>query len=48
MDELQAIPGLGRQRAGNIVVNRPYDSVENVEEQDLSKFAVAERSGSAD
>jgi radical SAM superfamily enzyme with C-terminal helix-hairpin-helix motif len=41
MDELQAIPGLGRQRAGNIVVNRPYDSVENVEEQDLSKFAVA-------
>jgi radical SAM superfamily enzyme with C-terminal helix-hairpin-helix motif len=44
MDELQAIPGLGRQRAGNIVVNRPYDSVENVEEQDLSKFAVASQS----
>jgi len=48
MDELQAIPGLGRQRAGNIVVNRPYDSVENVEEQDLSKFAVAEQPEGAD
>jgi radical SAM superfamily enzyme with C-terminal helix-hairpin-helix motif len=48
MDELQAIPGLGRQRAGNIVVNRPYDSVESVEEQDLRKFAVAERPEGAD
>jgi radical SAM superfamily enzyme with C-terminal helix-hairpin-helix motif len=48
MDELQAIPGLGRQRAGNIVVNRPYDSVESVEDQNLSKFAVAGRSGNAD
>ncbi|MEF8975255.1 MAG: radical SAM protein [Halapricum sp.] len=45
MDELQTLPGLGRQRAGNIVVNRPYDSVENVEGQDLSRFAVAERPG---
>ena len=41
MDELEAIPGLGRQRAGNILVDRPYDSVENVEGVDLSKFATA-------
>ena len=41
MDELEAIPGLGRQRAGNILVDRPYDSVENVEGVDLTKFATA-------
>ena len=41
MDELAAIPGLGKQRAGNILVDRPYDSVENVEGVDLSKFATA-------
>jgi radical SAM superfamily enzyme with C-terminal helix-hairpin-helix motif len=27
MDELAAIPGIGKQRAGNIIVDRPYDSV---------------------
>jgi len=43
MDELQALPELGRQRAGNIVVDRPYDSVEEIAAADLSKFAVAER-----
>ncbi|GGL72391.1 radical SAM protein [Halocalculus aciditolerans] len=26
MDELQAIPGVGSQSAGDVVVNRPYDS----------------------
>jgi radical SAM superfamily enzyme with C-terminal helix-hairpin-helix motif len=31
MDELAAIPGLGRQRAGNIVVDRPYDRVPAIE-----------------
>jgi len=48
MDELQAIPGLGRQRAGNIVVDRPHDSVADVADVDLSTFATADRSGSAD
>jgi endonuclease III len=30
MDELTAIPGVGRQRAGDLVVNRPYDAVPTV------------------
>ncbi|MFT4950365.1 MAG: radical SAM superfamily enzyme with C-terminal helix-hairpin-helix motif, partial [Natronomonas sp.] len=30
MDELAAIPGVGRQTAGNIVVDRPYGSVREV------------------
>jgi radical SAM superfamily enzyme with C-terminal helix-hairpin-helix motif len=48
MDELAAIPGLGRQRAGNILVDRPYDSVENVEGVDLTKFATANLPEGAD
>jgi radical SAM superfamily enzyme with C-terminal helix-hairpin-helix motif len=43
MDELQAIPGIGSQTAGNIVVDRPYESIEGVTDVDLSKFATAER-----
>ncbi|WP_423751195.1 radical SAM protein [Salinirarus marinus] len=42
MDELTAIPGVGKRTAGDIVVNRPYASpadVEGVTEADLSKFA---------
>jgi len=31
MDELTAIPGLGRQRAGSLVVDRPYGSVAEAE-----------------
>ena len=30
MDELTAIPGIGRSTAGDIVVNRPYDAVSEV------------------
>ncbi|MEF8782197.1 MAG: radical SAM protein [Haloarculaceae archaeon] len=37
MDELAAIPGLGKQRAGNIVVDRPYDRVPAIER--LGDFA---------
>jgi radical SAM superfamily enzyme with C-terminal helix-hairpin-helix motif len=49
MDELTAIPGLGKQRAGNIVVDRPYEAVSDVSEGvDLERFATVERSGSAD
>ncbi|WP_433623386.1 radical SAM protein [Halomicrococcus sp. NG-SE-24] len=49
MDELTAIPGLGRQRAGNILVDRPYESPEelaDVVDVDLSKFARADASPS--
>jgi len=31
MDELTAIPGLGRRRAGSLVVDRPYGSVDEAE-----------------
>jgi len=44
MDELTAVPGLGRKRAGDVVVNRPYSSPEELTEAvdvDLSSFAVA-------
>ncbi len=30
MDELTAIPGIGRSRAGDIVVGRPYDTLEEL------------------
>jgi len=44
MDELTAIPGVGNQTAGNIVVDRPYESVTEAvtEEVDLSEFAIAQ------
>jgi radical SAM superfamily enzyme with C-terminal helix-hairpin-helix motif len=51
MDELTAIPGVGSQRAGDIVVNRPHDSAADVGADlgvDLARFATAERIGSAD
>ena len=38
MDELAAIPGVGRQTAGNIVVNRPYGSAGDVGEADIDEF----------
>jgi radical SAM superfamily enzyme with C-terminal helix-hairpin-helix motif len=45
MDELTAIPGLGRRRAGDIVVGRPHESPERVaaiEGVDLARFARVE------
>ena len=46
MDELTAIPGVNRSTAGDVVVGRPYDSVEAVDAVapgtvDLSAYAVA-------
>jgi radical SAM superfamily enzyme with C-terminal helix-hairpin-helix motif len=42
MDELRALPGVGSSRAGDIVVNRPYDSPADLDlDIDLSAFATA-------
>ncbi|WP_158057710.1 radical SAM protein [Halorussus halophilus] len=51
MDELTAIPGLGKQRAGNVVVNRPYESPDDVGADlgvDLASFTTAEKPEGAD
>jgi len=51
MDELTAIPGLGKQRAGNVIVNRPYDSPTDLSADvgvNLDAFATAERPEGAD
>jgi radical SAM superfamily enzyme with C-terminal helix-hairpin-helix motif len=50
MDELAAVPGVGRSTAGDIVVDRPYDSVAEVatEEVDLGRFATAHSPEGAD
>ena len=48
MDELTAIPGIGSSTAGDIVVDRPYDSVDAVgADLDLSAFATADGRGEA-
>jgi radical SAM superfamily enzyme with C-terminal helix-hairpin-helix motif len=46
MDELTAIPGLGRQRAGNVLVDRPHERVPDV--GGLAEFATVESPGRAD
>ncbi|WP_276252730.1 radical SAM protein [Halomontanus rarus] len=51
MDELTAIPGLGNRRAGDIVVNRPYESLSDTgvdAEIDLSQFATVGTPNRAD
>ncbi|WP_372480501.1 radical SAM protein [Halomicrobium sp. HM KBTZ05] len=47
MAELRAIPGIGRSTAGDIVVDRPYDSVEEIDDA-LAQFVAAERRRGAD
>jgi len=48
MDELAAIPGVGRQTAGNIVVNRPYESASDVGDADINEFVSVPPAESAD
>ncbi|MFD1513508.1 radical SAM protein [Halomarina rubra] len=51
MDELTAIPGLGKQRAGNLVVDRPFDALSDAEERvetSLADFAEVRSPGGAD
>jgi radical SAM superfamily enzyme with C-terminal helix-hairpin-helix motif len=47
MDELTAIPGLGRSRAGDVIVDRPYDAPEEADEA-LAPYATARSSEGAD
>jgi hypothetical protein len=46
MDEFASIPGLGRQRAGNILVDRPHDTVPDLEA--LADFATVRAPEGAD
>jgi radical SAM superfamily enzyme with C-terminal helix-hairpin-helix motif len=46
MDELTAVPGLGRQRAGNVLVDRPHERVPDV--GGLTEFATVGRPEGAD
>ena len=51
LDELTAIPGVGRRTAGDIVVGRPYTSATEVPataDVDLSRFATLGAPGSGD
>ncbi|KAA9396807.1 radical SAM protein [Haloarcula sp. CBA1130] len=48
MDELTAIPGIGRSTAGDVVVNRPYESVGDIDVASIERFATAQSPEGAD
>jgi radical SAM superfamily enzyme with C-terminal helix-hairpin-helix motif len=50
MAELTAIPGIGKSRAGDIVVDRPHESVADLADGavELKRFATARSAGDAD
>jgi radical SAM superfamily enzyme with C-terminal helix-hairpin-helix motif len=49
MDELRAVPGVGRSTAGDIVVDRPYDSVADVDaDTSLAEFATVHSAEASD
>ncbi len=44
MTELEALPGIGRQRAGDLIVNRPYETPDAIGgEVDLSAYVQTDR-----
>jgi len=48
MNELTAIPGIGRSTAGDVVVNRPYESVGDIDVASIERFATAKSQEGAD
>ncbi|EMA06844.1 Radical SAM superfamily enzyme with C-terminal helix-hairpin-helix motif [Haloarcula vallismortis] len=48
MNELTAIPGIGRSTAGDVVVNRPYESVGEIDVTSIERFATAKSGEGAD
>ncbi|AUG48139.1 radical SAM protein [Haloarcula taiwanensis] len=48
MDELTAIPGIGRSTAGDVVVNRPYESVGDIDVASIERFATTQSGEGAD
>ncbi|AAV46754.1 radical HhH [Haloarcula marismortui ATCC 43049] len=48
MNELTEIPGIGRSTAGDVVVNRPYESVGDIDVASIERFATTRSQEGAD
>ena len=48
MNELTEIPGIGRSTAGDVVVNRPYESVGDIDIASIERFATTQSQEGAD
>jgi radical SAM superfamily enzyme with C-terminal helix-hairpin-helix motif len=48
MNELTAIPGIGRSTAGDVVVNRPYESAGDIDVDAIERFVTAQSPEGAD